>query len=305
MDVLTGWVKWRIQKNKNAIIVINGPTGSGKSYAGLCLGHKLSQELGTNFSIEGNVDFSFSGLLRKSMREENRKAGTVFLFEEVGAVGGGGSSREWQSKANKFFFSFMQTTRHRNQILIFTCPMFTFLDAGARSLVHMQVMMKNIDFRKKVSYARPYVLQVNQRSGKTYFKNIRVVVQGKRRRVGVYGFSLPPSDMISEYEGMKMCYTDKLNRTILDFESEQSNICQSVTKSVKKTNNVDPLVVSKMFAKGMTAAEVCRTLGISRSTVFRYRRQVKELAKKVKESEEQRQSGVSNIRLPDHNPLIT
>jgi len=129
------WVKWRIKRNKNCILIINGGTGSGKTYSGATLACDVASMLGTSFTAENNIDFTFKGLLQKMELPQNKKAGTPFLFEEVGAVGGGAASRDWQSKANKFFFSFMQTARHRNQVLIFTCPSFAALEKETRLAV--------------------------------------------------------------------------------------------------------------------------------------------------------------------------
>lgn len=106
INPLIRWIVKRIGKNKNVIMIINGPTGSGKTYAALRLAYDSSQELGTTFNIKNNVGFTFPELLKKTELPENQNPGTCFVFEEVGAAGGGASSREWQSQANKFFFSF-------------------------------------------------------------------------------------------------------------------------------------------------------------------------------------------------------
>ena len=218
---IVNWTVKRIKKNKNAIIVINGQTGSGKTYVGLQLAHEIAQAMGTEFSVNNNVDFSFIGLLKKTMREENSKPGTCFLFEEVGAYGGGASARDWQSKANRFFWSFLQTTRHRNQVLIFTCPMFSFLDSGARVLCHMQIMMLGIDYKNQVSITRPYLLQVNTRTGKIYFKlmryydkrGIEILIEGQR-------IHKPNDKILLEYEIMKEQFTGSLNQSIIDEEEK-------------------------------------------------------------------------------------
>jgi hypothetical protein len=213
-----GYVKERITKNKNVIIVINGATGSGKSYAGIQLGYLISEMFGSNFNIKENVGFEFKDLLKKSMMEKNKAKGTVFLFEEVGAFGGGASSREWQSKANKFFFSFMQTARHRNQILIFTCPNFANLDAGARQLVHVNLNTIGIDFKTNISYLKPYFLQINTRTGKTYFKYMRFKSDNNSfwTRLKDIRLGLPKKEVLDEYEKTKTNFTDNLNKTIIN-----------------------------------------------------------------------------------------
>lgn len=210
------WVKWRIANNKNCIIVINGPTGSSKSYDALTLGHQISEMLGTNFTVDQNVSFSFVDMLKKSRLDVNKKPGTCFMFEEVGAFGGGASSREWQSKANKFFFSFMQTTRHRRQILIFTCPQFDFLEKGARSLVHMHMTTAGIDFSRRIAYARVKVLQTNSITGKVYWKNLRFKDTRGSRKMKYLAIPHPPMELVQQYEVVKTAFTDKMQQTIID-----------------------------------------------------------------------------------------
>ncbi len=209
------WIKGRIKSNKNVIIVINGGTGSGKTYSAISIAKQCAEELETNFSIEGNLEFNFAELLKKMQRPENLKPGTPFVFEEVGAFGGGASAREWQSQANKFFFSFMQTSRHRNQILIMTCPSFSFLELGARTLVHMQMETAGINFRRKIGYLKPYRIQVNKRTGKFYFKFLRVEHEGRKYKLTKIQCPCPPDSMLAPYEKLKGFYTDALNAEII------------------------------------------------------------------------------------------
>tara|TARA_Y100000310_G_scaffold270308_1_gene284072 strand:- start:85 stop:606 length:522 start_codon:yes stop_codon:yes gene_type:complete len=112
----------------------------------------------------------------------------------------------------------MQTTRHRNQVLIFTCPNFANLDAGARGLVHVNIITKGIDFKNNISYFSPYFLQVNTRTGKAYFKYMRFKERDKsfKTKLKQIGLKLPTDEMIEEYEKIKTGYTTKLNETILN-----------------------------------------------------------------------------------------
>jgi len=222
-DLISGWCQWRIKKNKNAIIVINGSTGSGKTYSAIREAVDIAEKMGTSFTVEGNIFFNFVDGLRQMQLEENQKAGTVFLFEEVGAVGGGGSFREWQSKANTFFNSFLQTSRHKQQVLIMTTPSFSYLDAGSRKLVHMQCEMQGINYRKKVGYIKPFTLQVSQRTGKIYFKLLRTTKNGKKFKVSSVQERYPPSNIVKAYEKVKTEYTTALNQMIIDKSEEKQN----------------------------------------------------------------------------------
>ena len=255
-----GYVKERITKNKNVIIVINGATGSGKSYAGIQLGYLISEMFGSNFNIKENVGFEFKDLLKKSMMEKNKAKGTVFLFEEVGAFGGGASSREWQSKANKFFFSFMQTARHRNQILIFTCPNFANLDAGARQLVHVNLNTIGIDFKTNISYLKPYFLQINTRTGKTYFKYMRFKSDNNSfwTRLKDIRLGLPKKEVLDEYEKTKTNFTDNLNKTIINDGVESVKPKDKKQIDRKTYFKLKKLVGSKQASELMKMSESSR-----------------------------------------------
>lgn len=255
------WVKQRIDKNKNAIIIVNGPTGSGKSYSAMEICRGVAEINNAHFSIKDNVSFSFTDMLEKTTLEQNKKPGTPFLLEEVGATGGGASSREWQSQANKFFFSFMQTSRHRNQVIVMTTPHFEFLEKGARNLVHMQIDTMKIDFRKKVALLKPHILQVNTRTGKIYFKFIRTTIDKKKMKVSCWVVPKPPEYMIKDYEAMKTNYTDELNKSMVPGNED---------KKRKTHGKVIPSNLDDLREKGLNYSQIAMLENISQKSVKRY-----------------------------------
>ena len=261
---LLKWISWRINKNKNCIIIFNGGTGSGKSWGALSLASEVAKEMGTSFSIARNVSFNFIDLLKKTQLPGNDKAGTCFLMEEVGSIGSGGSSKEWMSKANAFFNSFMQTTRHRQQILILTCPSFSNLDASTRRLVHCQVSMLGIDYNKNKSRAKPYVLQINDRTGKIYFKYLRFKVGEGKGKLKILTLGKPDKRLIYHYENIKSDFTTQLNQFIIS-ESENRNKPKPNTK-VNKEN------IYKLIEKGLKVKEIASIMAVSDRTVKKYRR---------------------------------
>jgi len=254
---LVRWIVRRIkEKNKNCIIIINGPTGSGKTFAGLDMALALAKELGTSFTLQDNMGFKFSDILKKTQLPQNRIPGGVFLFEEVGVIGGGAASREWQSKANAFFNSFMQTTRHKNQVFIMTCPLYTFLEKGTRALVHLQITMERIDYAKQESYGKPFINQTNVISGKTYMKYLRYKENGMGNKLRRVVFNLPSKEIVDCYEEIKIKYTDTLNKSILDADKPKE------TKPKRKI----PYTIErdKSYAeKGISKQERANIYGIS------------------------------------------
>jgi len=259
--VFLNWADKRISRNQNLIMIFNGGTGSGKSWASLRCACDLSEHFKTPFSISGNVDFSFESLLKKMYLPENNKPGTVFIQEEVGSAGSGASSREWQSKANKFFNSFLQTSRHKRQILIMNCPSFGYLEAGSRQLVHFQLESMGINPITKQSAFKPFAIQCNRRTGKLYYKYLRYKHEGGRKRVNIMRFGLPPDDIIRDYENEKTKFTDKLNKSIMEPEKKKVPL---VNKEYRKE-------IADMYKdKGLTQKEISKRLGISEMAISHY-----------------------------------
>jgi len=261
-----------LSKNRNLICVFLGATGSGKSYAALNYGQRIADACGTPFSIENNVAFTFEGMLRKSMLPGNDKPGTVFVLEELGALGSGGSSHSWQSKANAFFSSFLQTARHRNQILLFTTPNWSLIMKQARMLIHMQVEMLHINHQNNTSQGKVYLSQTNPRSGKVYFKFLRVVINKQKIKVSHMTFNKPEPELLNKYETEKLKFTSNLNKFILE----------SSEKAKKKSNGkieIDEKKLIEYKEKDLTINEMAKNFDCSRSTIKRWLTQLRNQGK--------------------------
>ena len=258
MVVMLNWTRKRIENNKNVILIINGETGSGKTYAGLSYAVECAKMFGTNFTIKNNVDFNFIKLLEKmEYIEDNKKPGTVFFFEEVGAVGSGAGSKQWQTKANQFFSSFAQTSRHLRQIFIMTCPSFTNLQKDTRELCHMQWEMQGINMSNKYSYVKARRIQVNRTSGKMYMKYLRFNNQGGRFTLKRLDMHLPPPDIANDYEKAKNIFTSALNKKIID----------SGTSKLKELTVIQKEVYN-LLKVGTDIKEIARIRGTSLRNVY-------------------------------------
>jgi hypothetical protein len=271
----------RIGRNKNVIIVINGATGSGKTYAAIDVAIKVAAALKTNFSIKTNMDFDFKNFIRKTMLPENEKPGTCFVFEEVGASGGGGMGREFLTKVNRLFFSFMQTTRHRRQVLIFTCPSFKFLDFGTRQLVHLQISMSSINERAKQSVGDMYLLQTNAQTSKIYFKRMRVKTGLGTIKYRKHRFNLPPKNVLEEYECLKTKFTTQMNK----------GITEEAYKPAPRYNEDE---IWKLYQSGEKQINIARKLKAPYMRIYRI---IQKLEKKNKEVSK------NNLFLQQKTPL--
>jgi len=261
--VFLEWIRSRMKKNLNAIIMFNGSTGSGKSYACLRLAIDISQMMGTTFTVKNNLGFKFKDLLQKMQLPDNQRPGVVFIQEEIGSMGSGGSSREWQSESNKFFFSFLQTNRCKNQIVILNCPSFSYLEKGSRELVHFEFESLGVDHVHKLSFFKPFAIQCNRRTGKLYFKYLRYNYKGSRKYMNKMKFGLPPTNIIRSYEKLKLNFVDSLNQEILNSESNKPRAIKKEEYARRKK------LINVLRIDGKPSSEIADLVGITQRSVQR------------------------------------
>ncbi len=268
LEPLLKWGVGRINKNQNCIIMINGSTGSGKTYGGLNIAERFAKHFGVSFTIKDNLAFVFEDLLNKMELEKNQGKGVPFLFEEVGVTGGGGASREWQSKSNILFNSFIQTARHLNQILIFTCPNFHNLDKGTRELVHCQLITNGINFRTKRCILNPYFLQVNPTTAKIYRKRLRFKVKDIKYKLSQVQTQYPSEDLVKDYEKAKNKFTTKLRQSIHQLKK---------AGEIKKISKLGDKIkyITEDFEAGVSAKDMAQKYGVSKRAIFKRKKKWK------------------------------
>ncbi len=203
------WIKYiknRIEKKKNFLPIITGPTGSGKSWAGLSIATMLDK----NFN-SSRIIFGFKGLMELINSKEVFPAGSTFFWDEFQIEGG---AREWRSLANRLLNSLLSTFRHKQFILIITTPYADFIDSQTRKLLHAEFEIKNINYETRKTKIKPLLIQYNSKVKKFYYKYLRI--KGKLGPSPVVSWSIPapPQDLIDEYEEMKTDFTKNLNKDI-------------------------------------------------------------------------------------------
>ena len=188
----------RISRNKNALMVITGGTGSGKSYAALRLGEKIAAEMGHKFKVD-NVIFDIPKFMEQ---KKTAKPGTVFIFDEFGVTMG---ARDWQSGKNKVMSYVLQTFRFENYICIFTVPRLNFIDKHARELMHYWVETQSIDYKKELAKLKVYLLNVDPFSNDMYRKFVQIYDKENATVKGCpyLKLKMPSKGLITAYEKKK------------------------------------------------------------------------------------------------------
>jgi len=262
------YIHRRILSNKNFLGAIIGPTGSGKSYAALSLMEILGR------SNLDNVCLTAKDFLKRIDCGELKK-GDVLIWDEAGIDL---NAREWQSVSNRVIHNILQTFRSMNLIVFFTVPYFSFIDIGARKLLHSKIHTQRVNIRDKTCILKPFLLQVNQDTGKIYRKYLRVRGQaGGLTPVERMCLPIPKDEIRIPYEIKKKKFQEELNKKMID----------KLEKHDKKNNpKLKPLTMIQatcfhMEERGASIPQIAQLLAKSPETV---RQSLKEAKIKLQEA---------------------
>ena len=277
----------RIKRNKNFVCAVTGQTGSGKSYSCLTLGETLDPD----FNID-NVCFTpreFMDLVNG--KNKKLKSGSVILWDEMQVSMGHLDFQSIQSKAINYV---LQTFRHRNFILLVSCPHLSFINASARKLLHAIMETVSIDKDKKQVILKPLLIQTNQRTGDLYFKYLRVVTpEGvcplKRMRVG-----MASKELLKQYEQKKDEFTKKLNEDI-SRELEESDCKSSNELTEAQSNIIEDLM------EGLTIQEIVKKRNIIDKMVYSHIKYAKKKGIKIKAIKEEHSNKVDHYEVEGYD----
>lgn len=271
------WVKYirsRISKKKNFLGFISGPTGSGKSWAGLSICHQIDPDFGPERIVTS---------MRQLMRLINSgklKSGSCILWDEAGIDI---SSKNWQSLTNKLINFLMQTFRHQRFILVFTSPHLDFIDASTRKLFHAELQTQSIDYNARTTKLKPYLIQYNSRNRKFYYKYLRVrTLHRGVAPLKYWHVPKPPQWLIEAYEEIKNQFTMKLNQ---DIEKQLDEIEANKSKKPQDKRELTPIQqeVMQLSASLDDVEAVAQQLGITTRSVYFHISQSKKKGWKIED----------------------
>lgn len=201
---LNKYILGRLKKNKNFIIAITGSTGSGKTYSALKISENWYEYyFKSGFPIE-NICFSLEEVAKR-LKDRNLRRGELLILEEAGANLG---ALEFQSKMSRVFTYILQSFRSMNVGLILTLPVLTMLNKQARQLLHAHMTTEGI-IEKKCKL-KIKIHQLNQHTGKSYWKAPIIKYCGMKRKMPYVMYSLASEDLRSKYEEKKENFVYRL-----------------------------------------------------------------------------------------------
>jgi hypothetical protein len=297
LDFLNSWFYQRvIRKNQNVILTFTGSTGSGKTYCTLSAAESwYKKQFKEEFPIN-NVCFSLGNLAKRinQLKNINRiRKGEMFILEEAGANFG---NLDFQNRLSKMFGYILQSFRSLNLIVLMTLPVLTMLNKGARQLIHGNFITAGIDYEKKIARVKPLFHQLNQQTGKSYWKYPRFRIRDKMRTLNRMEFLLPSESLITEYEKEKEEFVYTLTKS---FESEaEDQIQETMMKKLRRPLSPIQKGVSDRIRKGYTPEQIAELNGCSMGYINRVLATIYEKGYDIKKIIEQNRKNPITV-IPD------
>jgi nucleoside-triphosphatase THEP1 len=252
-------VQDRIEHNKNALICVQGETGSGKSYLSL----SLAEQLDPKFTIE-RVCFSYKEFM-ELVQVGRFEKGSVIVIDEAGALL---FSRNFNTIINKTIAIILQTFRQDNLIVFFNVPSIKFVDKVARSLFHYYIEPVGINREENICYAkikRVFNVQT-QEDALTIFP--RYIEDDEVKIVSTINVRKPTAVLVHAYENKKREYRAGLVRNYLseitDLEQAEQPKEEKEVEYVKKIlDRIDDLGIVRNGKFTLSEYKVAGLLDIS------------------------------------------
>jgi len=266
------FAKMVTRNNSNAIILIQGPTGSGKSYFAMSLAMGISRELSK--IIGGKEDDYFPRDLSnqsvinistvKDLMLRDNKQYSVLILDDISTSYG---NRQWQQKSNNVLNSILTVFRPKNNVLILTMPSASMIDLTVRKLAHYLIECERNTkaFDRNVGVAKMFKL-VPQRSGKIF---AQYVTAGRTKMLRVV-VPKPPEDVCNLYDGKRNAEFDKIMKRSLDewdaFEAKENN--RIFGKEAKKASQDTRLInIMALHEQGLKNIEISKIVDLTPARV--------------------------------------
>jgi len=196
------------------------------------------------------------------------KRGDILIFEEAGVNLG---SRDWNTKISKMFNYVLQSFRSLNLALFMNLPFLSMLDKQARSLLHYYGESIEIDEQTKKNICKPFFLETDQTTGKTYRHYPIIIRNGRKTKLRRFSWSMPSPYLADAYEEKKKNYLKTLTTNY-----------HEATKPKEKSNIPPPIAFvawKYLINGGLSQIEIAEKMKISQPSVSMYKRLVENYMK--------------------------
>lgn len=257
-----GWIHKRLKNQNNALILVYGPTGSGKSRA--CIEKAI--EVDSTFN-EKQIVFNFTEFMEiinaPWFKEKKIKQ---IIFEETQTSM---NARNWQHLINKLINYLLSTFRATQIIVWFNCPYKDFLDSQSMKLIHATLETKGINRETNECHLRLCLEEYNSAMKKYYHHPLYVRHKKGFKKLTEISAKLPPKEIDDAYEQKKRAFNDKTNASILakvrKVEKAEKEETEDAPKQKENPFLVREMTIAeeesvKLYRQGLTVTEIAKRL---------------------------------------------
>jgi len=239
--------------NRNVLLVIAGYTGTGKSWLAVKIASLLDPTF-TKETMKDRIITSPTAFLKILSNEDDSRLqkGMVIIFDEAGV---GIPAREWASINNRAIDKILQTFRYRNLIVIFTVPMFSYIDTHARNLIHYYFETQKILMASKENLIKVFKLEPNTLTGDLYKKYPIFSFNGRKVKFQRgFRYKKAKAVLCNEYERIARVEKRKIQQEqrrelhAMDEKKERKEWEQAAIQKIV----TDPDTYSGIYGKEMT-----------------------------------------------------
>ena len=213
----------RADKGRNVLIGVFGATGTGKSLAAFQINRAVylymyGREPTSDYLIK-KVFFKakpFVEAMQKlsdTLHETGKTKTKAWLWDETGISAG---HKSHATINNRVIGWLVQTFRNLRQIVIFTTPSISFIDASIMKMLHYYLETVGIDRKNKVAILKPLEIQYNVRMDKIYYHNLTSPSRKGMIELDLMGIPKVSDELEALYETEKNKFTKDLNEEIVD-----------------------------------------------------------------------------------------
>jgi len=222
--------------------------------------YNIVEDSNEEFPIK-NVCFSVVELMERISSGELR-TGEILILEEAGVNIGSG---DWQNKIVKMFNYVLQSFRSMNVGILMNLPVLSMMSKQARQLTHMHMETVGIDFELGLCKVKPLCHQLNQHTGKSYWKYMRVKKGDSVVTVQRMAFGMASDELVKRYEDKKqkflMGITEEFTQQLRKLERAKTD------KLARHELSEDQKIMLKMHLEGKIQKEIAKEVGLAQSSV--------------------------------------
>ncbi len=230
---------------QNAVIMISGQMGSGKSYTALEIARLISiyvaERLGDkpedHFTMENHVGIMVMDEIAKIYEHMDSHTRNIYIIDDAGATF---NARRFTSDANIAQNDRMQTMRPHSNVVIFTVPMKSLMDKVVRNLSGYMIFMKDPMFEINMTCCDIRRIQIDLASDKErVFRKFLQDHKGSKYKLHL--FHKPPQTWCDAYDARRAIAEKKL--------AEKSRETVERANEVKKPKETKSEIYKKHLRK--------------------------------------------------------